>query len=500
MSQRSARVLILGAYLLAAGFATSRHEMWRDEIQAWLIARDSATLPDLQQNLKYEGHPGLWHLTLMPLTRASRNPEVMQVWHLAIAVATVILILRFAPLSPIQLLLLPFGYFLVYEYAAISRNYALGLLLLAVACTLYRDRFKRFAWLGLVLCLAAHVSVLTLIIVIAITSGLAVELLLKRREAQAPWLEHRTQIAIGFGLALAGIVTAVVQLVPPADSTYAAGWHLYWSPERLGRVVAALDALWGYGLDWVRVPFVQVPESAQVWLRAMASIGLILWMTYQLRNRPSILWIYLVGTFGLLLFFYVKMLPELNHRGHLFILLLVAVWLERLTRGGDRRPAGAVTDGVVTVVLLASLISGIGPYLDDVRRPFSEGEAAARYVREHALDDLPIVAEPGYAVSTVVGYLGVDSVYYSDSRRWGSFIVWNRGNLPKPSDAEILEDARRLSATADRAGRGALIISNRELDPAVVSVNAAEKLAWFSAALRWDENFSVYRVPGRTAE
>src|SRR5215469_18650132 len=51
---------LLGANLLL------HHEMWRDEIQDWLLARDSNSVPRLFANLKYEGHPGLWYLLLMP--------------------------------------------------------------------------------------------------------------------------------------------------------------------------------------------------------------------------------------------------------------------------------------------------------------------------------------------------------------------------------------------------------------------------------------------------
>ena len=44
-----------------------QHAMWRYEMQAWLLARDSQTLGDLFFNLRYEGHPALWHLLLWPL-------------------------------------------------------------------------------------------------------------------------------------------------------------------------------------------------------------------------------------------------------------------------------------------------------------------------------------------------------------------------------------------------------------------------------------------------
>ena len=47
-------ILLTAVFLVICGFAISRHEMWRDEIQAWLVARDSASLLDLFRNLKYE--------------------------------------------------------------------------------------------------------------------------------------------------------------------------------------------------------------------------------------------------------------------------------------------------------------------------------------------------------------------------------------------------------------------------------------------------------------
>ena len=61
--------------------------MWRDEIQAWLLVRDSADIFSLSQNLKYEGHPGLWHYLLFPLTRIFNDPFYMQVLNLIISKA-----------------------------------------------------------------------------------------------------------------------------------------------------------------------------------------------------------------------------------------------------------------------------------------------------------------------------------------------------------------------------------------------------------------------------
>ena len=51
-----------------------RHAMWRDELQAFMVAAASNTPLDLFAKLKYEGHPGLWHLLLWVVTRFTTDP------------------------------------------------------------------------------------------------------------------------------------------------------------------------------------------------------------------------------------------------------------------------------------------------------------------------------------------------------------------------------------------------------------------------------------------
>ena len=179
-------------FLILGGFTAFNHEMWRDEIQAWLLARDSASFFELFAHLKYEGHPGLWHLCLMPLSRITASPVIMQMFHLLIAGVTVYLFARYAPFNWLQKFLFCFGYFVLYEYAVIARNYALGLLLLILFCVLFRERYKRPLWIGGILFLLAHTSVHALIVTIAISFALFCEYFLMKiaRLKTAPTAEH----------------------------------------------------------------------------------------------------------------------------------------------------------------------------------------------------------------------------------------------------------------------------------------------------------------------
>ena len=130
---RQAIALSLVFFISALCFI-GQHEMWRDELQAWLLARDSATVIELFQNLKYEYHQSLWYLLLFPLTRMFDMPEAMQYLNVSIATAAIYIMAKYSPFSLMQKTFLAFSYFLFYEYAFIARNYALTVFFIFLLC------------------------------------------------------------------------------------------------------------------------------------------------------------------------------------------------------------------------------------------------------------------------------------------------------------------------------------------------------------------------------
>ena len=74
LSENGYAIFISFIFLLSGAILAWNHEMWRDEIQAWLIARDCKPPIELIKVLKnYEGHPGLWHFGLFLLTTQIHN-------------------------------------------------------------------------------------------------------------------------------------------------------------------------------------------------------------------------------------------------------------------------------------------------------------------------------------------------------------------------------------------------------------------------------------------
>ena len=515
-SAKSASMLISCGYFVVVAFALSKHEMWRDEIQPWLIARDSESIHQLLRNLQYENHPVLWQLLLMPLTRISPSPELMQVLHLCIATSIVYIVTRYSPLSCLQLLLFPLGFFTAWQYSVVSRDYAIGILFLVIFCALYPRRNKLFPLIGAVLMLAANTHALVLLLVIAISIGLAVEMwmLLANNPDELDSKRIREVIG-GFGLIVLGIITSLVQLVPrndyegPTTSTFRSLrdhavtigsisflggtlflFLLYHFRDRLSRLI-----LYGLGAIGVVLYFDAkvlgaIPGAPGIRVFALIGLAAYLFMLYQLRGRLSLLIIYGLGTAGLLVFFSGISSGGPHHHGMLFVIYFIAYWLECLTRSKACDPMQSWWDRngvdlIFTLVLISQSVFGIKALYQDITTPYSNGKDVARYIQSQGLQDLPIAGCIDYSASTVVGYLGVKQIYYPQGERWGSYIVWDKQRLENAGLDNCLQSAASL-------GSDVLVVSSYTRD-SPLSGHPFRKIAEFRGALREDENFDVYR-------
>jgi hypothetical protein len=115
----------LALYAVVLFWCIPHHALWFDEAQAWLIARDLTLSEMLLHRLHYEGAPALWYLLLWIETRLHISLLGMHLIAGVIAVAGVYVWLRFNPLPRFLSLLVPFSFFILYQYAVIARSYVL---------------------------------------------------------------------------------------------------------------------------------------------------------------------------------------------------------------------------------------------------------------------------------------------------------------------------------------------------------------------------------------
>jgi hypothetical protein len=460
------RLLLLAAYMALIGYAGVNHAMWRDEMQAWLIARDSDDLIQLFHNLRYEGHPGLWRTLLFVLSRLGPDPNLMLALNFVLMSTAMALALWYLPLFPWERILLPFGYFMVFEYGVKARGYGLGTLLVVLLCMAWPARRRRPMTIALLLALIANTHVLFFILSVGAAAGLVAERLLAEPKAG----RIGTIGIVAAVVLLAGWLFAIRTFTPDADGDFAPIWYFTYSADRLRGALLGVSGLLG--------------SSRTEWLIPVALL-MVAVTAWTLRRQSAPLLLLLVSFGGIAAFLYVKYAGSVWNHGVLFLAFLAAVWTARSDSGARLgRTDRAVLSACVTVVLGFQLYFGIQAYRRELAQPYSNGKAVAAFIAAMGWADDPAVGLPDFTMGPVIGYLGADRFYFVDGRRWGSFVLWD-SRRQKPVNLKAA--LRRIT----KAGRPALFITTAPPDTDILARHGFVEVARFDGAV-W-ENYVVYR-------
>ena len=118
------------------------HELYRDEAQAWLIARDTGPF-SIFNVLSYEGHPFLWFYLLMPFAKLGFPYPVIKVISMVLMDSAMLITAYLSPFTiPVRISFVLSALF-VYRYACFGRSYSLAALVIVIICYLYKYRHSK---------------------------------------------------------------------------------------------------------------------------------------------------------------------------------------------------------------------------------------------------------------------------------------------------------------------------------------------------------------------
>jgi len=484
-------LLITSIFFLVGLFLIQSHEMWRDELQAWLIARDSKTILDLFYNLKYEGHPGLWHLLLYPLTRIFSSPVAMQYLHLCIATTSVLILCKFSPFTFYEKTGLSFSYFLFYEYSLISRNYSLGVLLIFILCSLYPARRRNLITIALIALLLSHTSILGVIISITLGSSFILEYLFFNRN---DWIAGgHSKFWAALIVFIFGVVTAIAQIKPPTDSGFATAWHLSYELAQaktlLGVIADAYLPVPNFDLHYWNTRF-----FSNSFTFGVLSIFCIFIFSLSLIGRPIAALFYILSTLGLLLFFYAKYIGYMRHHGFLFICLVAALWIapssnkiKCLSKNQFFNLLITVARKLFIIIIAMQAVAGVSAAYLDWRYTFSQAKNVSSYILLNKMQDLVIISEWSPPAIGVVGYLNANSVYYPERDIFGSFVKFDNKNRSVTDDL-LLSKANEF---ASENSKGCLLVLGHPI-PTNYDGLSIELVFQSEPAVLYDEVYYVY--------
>lgn len=120
------------------------HEVWFEEIQTFLIAKDASFFDMIFSIPHFEGHPPFYNILLsLPAKLGLPIDYSLRIISFAFSFTATALLLFKAPFKRIVKLLIPFSYFIFYQYSVICRPYSIMYLAFVLAAITYINRNKK---------------------------------------------------------------------------------------------------------------------------------------------------------------------------------------------------------------------------------------------------------------------------------------------------------------------------------------------------------------------
>lgn len=412
---------VILAYAAITIITVSRHEPWRDESQAWLVARDAGGVSGIIREALYQRHPLLWYFLLAPFAQSGLPVQAMSLIHLAFAFSAVILFVSNAPFSRFTKYLFIFSYFMVYEYAVLAREYALAVFFLFWIASYYPKRWEhplRYGWLIFFLFNTTYVCYFF---------GWGFLLLYAWEAWGEKKLGWRERTAVGIML-IGAVAVAMQGSTLPLDH---ADYGYVMKPNYGGPLYLMRKALIPLGFD--------VTDRSAMAVAVAAIAGI--WIS--LLKKPAAWFLMTAAYLGLFYIFTFKHPGHLRHYGFGLISILTALWISSYYPGWTwmeklfERISPFTLQNLrnysffaIHICLILSIRFGYMAHHLDRKADFSGGKNMAHFLRHFAkiglTRDSVIAAHPSSQAVSVLVHLPGWKFWYPAVDEFGTFAKFTK--------------------------------------------------------------------------
>ena len=385
------------------------HEPWFDEAQSWQIAKCASFKEILLDIPHYEGHPPLWWLILAVPAKIGVPFEIgLKTIGFLITISSVFLILFYSPYPCLMRVILPFSYFVFYQYGIIVRPYSLMMLTFIIMVITFPQKDQhpwRFTGLLILLCLtSAYGIVLAGGIALCMVWDLIAEKGIKGFFADL--FQDRRLIPLWALLFVA--ILLVIEMMPRSNT------FIVSKNARNGFLLCFICALFTFigectltTSSWFRIDRVllQHVNISRTELALMCLIGCLLWiLIIGVSSKKKLKYIFV--PYVLLSFFASTVYFSVHHVG--VVLLLLLFWTGIVFQDKDRFEIGRIIINKITktnkekkwlkktAVLICILCLLVPTYwcirsaIFEIEDEYSYGRYASSFLRDYNLENCRI--------------------------------------------------------------------------------------------------------------
>lgn len=428
------------AYLVFNGVLLARHDLWRDEANVWLMAKELSPL-GLLKEIKYQGHPCLWYLFVMPFAKAGLPFRTISVISYTIMAVTAGLFFYKAPFYKIIKVAVLFSPVFTYYYAVIARNYCLIALLLILLAIYYPKRNDNCVLFGLLLGLLVQADVIALAEAGAISCfwlGENIWQCCKRKTADPLW-----NILKGIWIPLGSFILLVIQFYHVSDSPV-------FEVKKFGKLELLREVK---NYSYQILERLTGREQTFCFIFFLLFMALMLLISLKLRDIQAMAVMMAAYLFQAV---FSVMIYQL-HIWHYLSLCFVFIWAlwimyeqrEKMETDKEReslRITGLALCGLQGLLLVLSVCMFIrwnakeetSSLENALYGSYSDGSGTAEYIRENIPPDELIVSVNVAQASAVLAYLPEYDFYYAGNGQKESYADWSEDQSKNISFDELM--------------------------------------------------------------
>ena len=343
-------VIIIIVFLGISLLIGINHEPWADEAQSWIIARDASVSEIIWDIARYEGAFPLWHLTLKLFINFGLTYEYLYIVPIIISLIGLIVFLKKVEVPTYVKILLPFTYYIFYQYTIIARSYCYLLLAFSLLLITYKNRLEKPLKYILSLAFLSLISMHGMIIACGFVLLLFIEIIKLKK------IKQYIKNFIIFGIVT---VLEIIVLFPSSDlyMTVAAAYTI---PEIM---MSLLGIVSGNGNL-----FLKIYNVVAFLLLVFLFIKVCL-----LKNKDVPI------VTGIVFFFMFIIRFACHHGGIIFFLIIFGV----IAYYDEIKKQAKYIDKIFMAVLILYSILSIQAGINDITQKYSGAEEMATYIQEN---------------------------------------------------------------------------------------------------------------------
>lgn len=388
------------------------HENWRDEAQSWLIARD-LNFVDIFKQMKYEGHPCLWHLIIAPFAKLGFPYFTENIITWVIMNITAILLLKKCPFDNFIKVLILFSAPFIYYYTAISRNYCLIPLALILIAITYKNKKERPIQYILSITMLAHTHVLMLGLVgILYFMFFFEEIILKFSKKNK---KEKKLIIVSLLIAIVGLLLLFMQLFGSINT------NTYVEEDfniNKNKVELSINIIFNI--------FTKILGNEKLYLIVCFIILTILVYIYQLIIDKKTAIIALVGL-SFQLFVYIFIYSDLAYQKVFTSLLLIMffAWIQKYECSNKSKNKFPIFEIYLSFLLMFNCVLGVKSIAEEIKYEYSYAKQTGEFINTSIPNNSTFVASSIPHTSAIIPYTHKSNFWSPQLSNYFTFVTWD---------------------------------------------------------------------------